>query len=90
MAQKFNTRQNYPIDSRSPDSVFFLILGPRTVSSFIAHASLLVRTNLKTCLVGFVNTTKKPLYNFMNITSIELIRTKAVSILTGRDTDFRK
>jgi predicted transcriptional regulator with HTH domain len=33
-------------------------LGPRIVSSFSAQVSLLVRsvrTNLKTCLVGFVN-----------------------------------
>jgi hypothetical protein len=30
-------------------------LGPRIVSSFSAQVSVLVRTNLKTCLVGFVN-----------------------------------
>jgi hypothetical protein len=68
----------------------FTILVPRIVSSFRAHASLLVRTNLKACLVDFVNTTKKALYNFYGssrtvgqiniiiiiiITSTEVIRT---------------
>jgi hypothetical protein len=44
--------------------IVYSVLGPRIVSSFSAYAFILVRRNLKTCLIGFVNTTKKPLYKF--------------------------